>query len=205
MAGNFTEFQFTNMHMKKLIILSVILLVAIIARPQKNEKKSCSCSFQSMLNIGLLEGQENSDFLIQTINGIQYKGWFAGIGAGIDYYRFRSIPLFLDIRKNILNKNLSPFVYADAGIHFPWAKDNESFYGGSKMSNGLYYDAGIGMNFSIRKNQGFTFSAGYSYKFAKETASWPIYCVMGPCPEYKQTRSYDLNRLSMKLGWRINS
>ena len=186
-------------------LLFMLLLFSGICLAQQQAKKSCSCSFQSILNIGLLEGQENSDFLIQSINGIQYKGWFAGIGAGVDYYRFRSIPVFLDIRKNILKKNFSPFVYADAGIHFPWAKDNESFYYGATMSNGLFYDAGIGMNFAINKNHGFTFSAGYSYKFAKETYSWPVNCLMGPCPEYKQTRSYDLNRVSMKVGWRFNS
>jgi len=192
--------------MKKLFILTVgFMICTIIARAQKDEKKSCSCSFQSMLQIGLLEGQGDSDFLIQSINGFQYNGWFAGIGAGIDYYRFRSIPLFVDLRKNILNKNLTPFVYADAGVHFPWVKDNEGYYADASMSNGLYYDAGIGMNFSIRKNQGISFSAGYSYKFAKETVSWPVYCIMPPCPQYKQTRSYDLNRLSMKLAWRINS
>src|SRR5687768_15390308 len=112
--------------MKGIFILTLLFIFCTgIATAQKNEKKGCSCSFQSLLNIGLLEGQESSEFQIQTINGIQYKGWFAGIGAGVDYYRFRSIPLFLDIRKNILNKNFTPFIYADAGIHFPWKKDNE--------------------------------------------------------------------------------
>src|SRR5688572_21595778 len=130
--------------MKRLYILSVFCMLCIASLAQDNEKKSCSCGFQSILNIGLLEGQGGSDFLIQSINGYRYKGWFAGIGAGIDYYRFRSIPLFLDIRKNILNNNFTPFVYADAGIHFPWSKDDESYYWGASMSNGLYYDAGIG-------------------------------------------------------------
>ena len=191
--------------MKTILLGLIVLLSAIVSHAQNTEKKDCSCGFQSILNIGLLEGEGDSDFLIQTINGYRYKGWFAGVGAGIDYYRFRSIPLFLDFRKNILNKNLTPFVYADIGMHFPWKKDNESYYWEATMSNGLYYDAGIGMNFTIRKNQGITFSAGYSYKFSKETTTWPVYCIAPPCPTYKQSRSYDLNRLSMKLGWRINS
>ncbi len=178
---------------------------AIEVSAQKKNNPSCDCGFQSILNIGLLEGQMGGDFQIQTVNGFQYKGWFAGIGTGVDYYRFRSIPLFLDIRKNITNKNLTPFIYADGGMHFPWKKDNESFYYDASMSNGLYYDAGIGMNFTLRKNQGITFSAGYSYKFVKETTTWPVECLMAPCQQYKQTRSYDLNRLSMKIGWRINS
>ena len=204
--GSLVPDSLIKTQMKKIIILSFIfLLFTGISRAQNKEKKSCRCSFQSIVNIGLLEGQESTDFHLQTINGIEYRGWFAGIGAGVDYYRFRSIPVFLDIRKNILNNKISPFLYADVGIHFPWAKDNESYYQGATMSNGLYYDAGIGMNFSIKKNQGFIFSAGYSYKFAKETYAWPVNCIMGPCPEYKQTRSYDLNRLSMKVGWRFNS
>lgn len=192
--------------MKKLFILSILFLSGVQEiSAQKKEKQSCNCGFQSTLNVGVMEGQTGGDFILQTVNGFQYKGWFAGIGTGIDYYRYRSIPLFLDIRKNILKKNHTPFIYADAGINFPWKKDDEMYFWESSLSSGFYYDAGIGMNFSIRKNHGFSFSAGYSYKFVKETATWPMQCLMPPCPQFKQTRSYDLNRLSMKIGFRINS
>ena len=197
--------QTKTFRMKKLLILPIIFISCLVpASAQQNEKRSCNCGFQTMLNAGVMEGQSGGDFFIQSVNGFQYKGWFAGIGAGLDYYKFRSIPLFLDIRKDILRKNVSPFIYADGGISFPWSKDNETYFWEAEMSRGLYYDAGIGINFAAGKKQGLQASLGYSYKYTKETATWPMQCLTFPCPQYKQSRSYDLSRLALKIGWRIS-
>jgi hypothetical protein len=185
-----------------LIVFSGLLIKGL---GQSKESKSCNCQFQSILNAGVMEGERGGDFFIQTINGIHYKGWFAGIGVGLDYYRFRSIPLFLDIQKNLLKRNVSPFLYADAGVSMPWRKSNETYFWEPDISKGLYYDIGAGINFANGKKQGLTASLGYSYKFVKETSINPMQCFTFPCPQYKQSRSYDLGRLSLKLGWRISS
>ena len=41
--------------------------------------------FHSINNVGLLEGQTGSAFQLQSINGMQYQSWFAGIGLGLDF------------------------------------------------------------------------------------------------------------------------
>src|SRR5262245_27408802 len=95
-------------------------LFAQQAKENRAAKKNCGCSFNSLAQLGILEGEAGTAFQLQTINGIQFKTWSAGIGVGLDYYKYRSIPLFLDLRKYILNKPRTPFLYADGGIHFAW-------------------------------------------------------------------------------------
>ena len=55
--------------------------------------------FQSQNFIGVLGGEKDASFQIQTINGVQYRTWFSGIGTGLDFYFQRSVPLFLSVGK----------------------------------------------------------------------------------------------------------
>src|SRR5690349_5998233 len=51
--------------------------------------------------IGLLEGEDKAAFQLQTIHGVQVKSWYAGAGVGLDYYMYRSIPVFFSVNKDI--------------------------------------------------------------------------------------------------------
>src|SRR5215467_547922 len=64
-----------------------------------NPKPQHAFQFRSINQVGLLEGTDGGAFQIQTINGVQFRTWFLGIGVGIDNYRLRSVPLFVDLRK----------------------------------------------------------------------------------------------------------
>src|SRR3977135_1033301 len=79
-------------------------------------------SFRSLNFVGLLEGETGSAFQLQTINGLQRNGWFAGIGTGLDYYRYRSIPLFFSVSKKIGNKKSGFFISMDEGLNYAWYK-----------------------------------------------------------------------------------
>ena len=159
--------------------------------------------FHSINNIGLLEGQAGSAFQAQTINGVQYKSWFAGAGIGLDYYRFRGLPLFLDIRKMFPLAANTFFIYGDIGIHANWLTEKQKSSNGyiavSDLSNGLYTDAGAGFEISLGKKTGFVISAGYSYKAlnGKQTDYTPI-TYDGP-PAISTLR-YNMSRLSLKAG-----
>jgi hypothetical protein len=89
---------------------------------------------------------------------------------------------FLDLRKDIFNKPLTPFIYADGGYHFPWIKDedkNRRFIIDAK--GGLYYDIGIGYELSLMKNKNLLFSAGYSYKSFSENIKESVVCLALGC------------------------
>lgn len=174
--------------------------------PGTTVKKGCSCAFNSVNQVGVLTGERGSSFLAQTINGIRYKTWFAGVGVGLDFYKTRGIPLFLDIRKYILNKPATPFIYADGGIHYSWPteKDKEAGWNVTrKFNNGLYYDFGLGYKAPINQKHAFLLSVGYSVKKIEETNTSIFYCPQCPNQESVERFNYTFNRLSIKAGWQF--
>jgi len=163
--------------------------------------KMASWRFHSINQLGLLEGEVGSAFQIQTINGVQHGTWFGGIGVGLDYYRFRGIPLFLDLRKAFPFSGMRFFVYADGGIHFPWPTDNEKSSFGNGFLSGFYTDIGLGYEFIPRAKNSWILSLGYSYKKVAEEHVDVICLAGGPCNTNRYRLDYDLNRLSIKIGF----
>ena len=168
----------------------------------KPAKRSCSCSFSSINQVGVLRGEPGSYFQFQTINGIRYKTWFAGIGAGVDFYPVDGIPVFFDIRKYIFDKQFTPFVYAGAGIHFANMNKTENRWQRIEYSNGFYYDVGLGYKVGINKRSGMLLSGGYSFKVVEQRI-YSTTCAFFPCSESKEMYTWHMNRLSLKIGWQF--
>jgi hypothetical protein len=200
--------------MYKIKILVILNLLFLFVGSSSAQQKIASThrSFQSIANVGLLEGETGSAFQLQTINGARYKSWFAGIGLGLDYYRYRTIPFFIDIRKEFGNRADKLFVYADGGISFNWLTDDQKtgYLQGQKYHNGLYNDLGFGYIKSIGNKSALSISLGYSYKKLSETYpdSYPYYYPsiynytdIPPQNASNDQINYRLNRLSIKLGW----
>lgn len=184
----------------KNILLVVFMMSMYNLNAQKSEKK---ISFGSINQAGLLTGQYSEALTIQTVNGIIKDKWFAGLGAGIDYYAQRSIPLFARVQRAFSNKSNHPFVYADAGINFRWL-DRENVYKADYDYNpGLYYALGIGYKFKAFTNAGFLISAGYSYKQMSETV--PNYWLsVWPVQEQNMVKyNYQFRRIEIKLGLQL--
>jgi|HubBroStandDraft_3_1064219.scaffolds.fasta_scaffold43553_4 hypothetical protein len=165
--------------------------------------------FHSINNLGLLEGQTGSAFQLQTINGAQYKSWFAGVGLGLDFYRLRTIPLFVDFRKEFGKNANKLFVYSDVGINFSWVTDQQKtgYAQNDKFSNGFYGDWGLGYKVLVAKKNNVLLSLGYSCKKTVETYD-PLYYPTGifygqgvQANNQGQKINYSLNRLSIKIGW----
>ncbi len=165
--------------------------------------------FHSINSGGLLEGQVGSAFQLQTINGAQYKSWFGGIGLGLDYYRYRTIPFFIDLRKEFGKAGNKLFVYSDLGINYGWVTDNQKtqYVSDDKFGNGFYSDLGFGYKVILGKNGGLMMSLGYTYKKVIESYRLPVYFYGNPInsepPLNNQTVqfSYSLDRITIKIGW----
>lgn len=159
--------------------------------------------FSSVNQAGLLVGSRGEAFMIQTINGIKKDKWFAGAGTGLDFYNQRTIPLFIDIRRDVTNRKNTPFAYADAGINFLWLnfiqKEQQQI---STSSPGLFYDLGIGWKLSGKNNRGFIFSAGYSFKQVKEKVKQLWWTSPTPQLETEnyEHHNYLFRRVVVKLG-----
>lgn len=196
--------------MKRFLVWLVVLKFTVLSLyAQESAKKAapakpCSCGFQSILQGGLLEGADGPSWNVQTINGFNLKGWFAGVGVGIDYYNMRTIPLFFDFRKEILKRNRTPFLYADAGIHFDWLKKKEKpGWGSSDYNRGFYYDFGGGYKLGFGKRDALLISAGYTLKRLREERSYQIQCVTAPCNPTQEYYDFSFKRLTFKVGWQF--
>ncbi|MDQ3279760.1 MAG: hypothetical protein M3Q06_15645 [Bacteroidota bacterium] len=153
---------------------------------------------------GLLEGEVGSTFQLQTVNGIQYKTWFAGLGVGLDYYHTRTLPLFTAFRKDWKGGAKTPFVYVNSGYNFPWLRDRDKSWGETNTEGGLYFDAGIGYQLPVLKTSALFFSAGYSEKHFSITRTDGYYIDIWPRPDPRKTvTAYSLRRLSIQTGLRF--
>jgi hypothetical protein len=185
--------------MKKIFITGTFAACFLLAHAQQ---KKCSCSFEGIAQVGLLQGQSPSAFQAQSINGIKYKTWFAGAGIGIDNYMLRIIPLFVDLRKNILNKESTPYAFTDIGIGFPWLRnDQENMHFNSDFSNGLYYNLGLGYRISMKKKSALLLSTAFSLKhLTEERYGYTPLCENDCQLSLIATDKHTLRRLSLAIG-----
>jgi len=162
-------------------------------------------NFSSQNYMGLLEGEHGSSIQLQTINGVKFNNWFVGLGAGIDWYYRRSIPVFTSVNMDFLKKKKRSFyLSANAGINFPWQTDNyhnEWGYSETKSNSGLYWSAGLGYKIGIGKgNDALLMQLGYDYKHVSEKVNLP-YVILTPETDPHDQFDYHLRRLSFKVGW----
>ena len=158
--------------------------------------------FNSINTGGIIFGQSDSYGLFQTVNGIKYQKWSAGLGAGYDYYYYKSIPFFIDARR-YLGKENNGFLYGDIGYNFPQKnkpRKEVPFYTSYHFTCGLYCDIGIGYGIKFSKNSALLISGGYSYKNIHNRIGVINPCLVPPCPETISNYDYDFSRLILKAG-----
>jgi hypothetical protein len=163
--------------------------------------------FHSQNYIGVLEGSRASNFQVLSINGFQKSTWFGGIGTGLDYYYFRSVPLFLSVSKYLCACERSFFFSADGGYNFVWDKSTGNFFNGERNGDfdpALYWSAGFGYKVGLKnKKDAVLMSLGFSAKHVKEEIRSIYMCFMPPCLETTEKYNYKLNRLSLRIGWQF--
>ena len=187
--------------------LFVIVLLVIIENDLSSQgTKIIKRDFSSQISAGIVEGEQGTSFHVEMLNGIWYKTWFAGVGTGIDYYYFRSIPIYLSATKYLSPRNHSFYVQGDGGINFAWG-DQSSFTWNevdSKFKPGVYWNGSAGFATGLDKKNSFLFGVGYSNKSLKEIKEIAIPCFNPPCENSFETYRYNLNRLTLRLGWQFN-
>lgn len=189
----------------KIYLLVILISISLAAGAQGK------VAFSSRNYVGLLVGQTGSKFQIQTVNGIRFDTWFAGLGVGLDWYYQRSIPVFVSMSKDFLKKARRNFyVSGDGGMNFPWQKEtNQPVWGykTDKLVNGIYWAAGFGYKLGVGKQQdAILMQIGYSYKHggeeqkASQIATYPInQPLLRPTDRY----DYRLRTVSIKLGYQF--
>jgi len=154
--------------------------------------------FRSTETVGLSSGSAGNCLQLQTVNGVSKGPWFVGLGAGLDYYRFRSVPLFLSVTRDLaVGKRDWLFLYVDGGTNLLWYKRPAGSLitpGGGEASStfhsGEYWSGGLGYLWKLgdHSKNAVLFSAGYTVKKLREdqteVSGCPIgeICVVPPTP-----------------------
>ena len=184
--------------MRAIIIFTWCGLV-LSAAAAAQVKEDSKIRFHSINSLQLLHGSNGTAAGMQTVNGVSKKNWFAGVGAAIDFYQYRSIPVFADVRYEWAVKKLMPFVYTDAGVNLSWVEDKQS-EGARQFEEGVYYDIGAGLNLFCKKQHALVLSLGFSRKVTKEQAQLYNWNVRR-WEEMQNT--YRLHRMVLKAGFRF--
>lgn len=189
--------------MKKIIASAITVLFSCTQIVAQHETPGNKWKFNSVNQAGLLQGESQAAFNLQSVNGLRRGNFFGGVGTGLDYYKYRSIPLFAEGRKYFGNTASQFFIYGDAGTNFVWQEKSMSVYDAKQMYRpGFYGGAGIGYKAGLKNGMGITLSAGYTYKKIIEVQDEVNFCpFVGPCITSPETYRYNLNRILFQIGW----
>lgn len=180
-------------------IFLTIVLVFTVAVSLAQQKK---LKFHSLNSIAITSGESAAAAAYETVNGFQFSSWFAGLGAGLDNYHFKSIPVFMDARKYLGNKK-QVFVFANIGADLPAQKQAAkefSYHDHYYYIGGLYADGGIGYRFPVFKKTALIFSLSNSYKSMQAKSIIYPECLVAPCPVTFKDYHYNFYRLMVKAG-----
>jgi len=195
--------------MKKRVIINIsILILGVGLYAQEPVKRPVrKNNFSTQVIAGLLEGGEGSALQLQTINGWHYEKWFAGLGTGLDYYMFRSVPLFISVNRYLDPGSNRFLIQADVGMNIPWISREITRFNNlvsDDFKPGLYWNGGIGFSAGGKKNN-LVITMGYSYKHTKEIQQKQVFCINPPCPPSVEEYRYYLRRFSLRVGWQFMS
>lgn len=187
------------------LLITVFLFLSVSALKGQQQTKALPLQRYTSFEVALVNGDHTSSFNVQAKGGIRINKTLVGGGAGIDGYRFRTVPVFLDLQQEFGRKDKRLFIYADGGYNLPWVterdKAREGFIEG-KFSGKLYYDAGIGLKLQLPGTNAVLFSAGYSGKHLKKVYS-SYFCPWGTCQDVINNVDYTFSRILFRAGWQF--
>jgi len=173
------------------------------------QQKRDACKFHSINNLSFLNGDNEVSAGLQSVNGFQKGSWFGGIGVGLDYYIYRTVPLFGDLRYEFGKGKNKFFAYADGGVNFQWVEDyyydgpiifDGPLIGPGKFHNGIYTDAGLGYMINFKKSGGLVLTLGDSRKTLRKDVTYTDWRTQQSTTDIYR---YRFNRIAVKVGWRF--
>ena len=176
--------------------VSLLLMFAVAVHAQK-------LPYGASLESALLKGNSQNSNAFLFTNGLSYKSWTAGVGAGIDNYVYRSLPLFIDIKKSFGHHPIQPFINASAGMNINEAKTSQKFqydgYPSVNYKNGFYAKAMAGISLPVYKRLRIFVDAGYSYKTTR--VDYTTYIYSPDAMEITNTDIYHFHRWNLSVGF----
>ncbi len=198
---------------RKALLLSAFALFAINLTAQNKGAKWKGWASPS---IGYISGSYEVSGDLRAQGGLKKNGWNVGIGAGVDYYRFASFPIYAQATKMIGKRNGKPFITTSVGINIPSSNipqynfDDVIFLSSSirapdpvekKYQPGIIAEIGGGYAFLNKKGRGLMLSLNYSQKRLTETGINYLYTVQMSGEATEEKTKYIMNRAALRIGY----
>jgi len=183
-----------------IFFLSVMLLLFSQASSAQVNKKQLL--FHSFNSVQVLMGNSNNSFSVHSVNGVQWKRTFAGVGVGVDDYYHRSVPLFLELRQDINRGEKKLQAFVNGGLHIPLGNTNRidhwktgDFKPGRLMAAGLDY-------FIPLKKDAVVLGLAFSQKKVTQMVNNNIWNpILNRIDNVPLKEVYEFNRIWLKVGW----
>ena len=159
-----------------------------------------------MPEIGVQIGATEPSGDLRLQGGLKRQNWYYGLGAAIDFYRFRSYPVYLQVQRVFSFRGTSPFLTASAGYNFKKASDTVPTWIGSRVyerTGGYYAELGGGFIFKIAKKERLQLSVVKNIKQVKESYDIDYWVGPGQNRSARSTDLYTMHRVAVRLGWKF--
>jgi len=93
--------------------------------------------------------------------------YYLGLMSGVESFGFPLLPVAGDLRVNIFDRNVTPYVYIRCGYAFKLIKNRETGhydYYSEEYKGGIMFGAGIGIERRFTPDFALTFSIGYRHQ-----------------------------------------
>jgi hypothetical protein len=186
--------------MKKWWLIVLLLPFASLSQEQEKEKDVPRLNLHVIASGGVATGEKDTKAVAQLSGGLVFGSFFTGAGIGIDFYHFKTIPVFADLRYSFGPKK-ALFVYANGGYHFTATRNFEPVFATKDvLKGGLYLDGGFGVQVIASPKDRVGISFGFSRKSNVHIVRYSP--CGGTCPDEVVSRSYyTFNRIVSKLSW----
>lgn len=158
--------------------------------------------FVNMTSVGFLVGSSQNEqvapFSLLTVNGYRTSaGLFAGIGTGVEFLSRNYLPLFLDLRYDLLGEDVVPYLIGKGGYSLPLDSEDSEYDIDYSYSGGPLLGVGVGLK--VRTRQHFAWDVSILYRY-QETSYKEMYDWNNQ--EYEYTDVY--SRIEIRLGLYID-
>lgn len=156
--------------------------------------------FKASVLVGKNEVDKSYNASFQLSNGFQFpNGISLGVGSGIEELGVPIIPLYIDLKLNLFDARIAPFLFLRTGYGFALPANPEEYYNGSQAEppiGGFLFNGGLGViMFSLPK---VAITAGVGYRYQKVTVERYHYNWGG---NYTREIITTFKRLELQFGF----
>ena len=191
--------------MNKMLLLLLAITVTsgnLMAQDSTLKTADWKSDFHSFNTVQLLNGSSTISLAINTVNGIQFGKFFAGLGAGFDYYYHTTIPVFIEPRFDLARRKGKLQLFGNAGLSIPFTAQNDNQeYKSGHYKTGSLYGAGIDYLVPVKKEAvivGLAFSNKQVIQMVDNNVWNPLLNSFENIPTEDK---YAFNRIAIRIGW----